>query len=118
MGALYGTTRGAPRGIYDIYIYDMFHHSKTTAEDERNSKGLVFCAAVRCVVCVRVHLHAVREDAVHAVFHLGVLVLQVVEALLLPLALLLQHVHVLPVDPDGEGRGSVQDPVQLGIGDG
>ena len=69
-------------------------------------------------LCVRVHLHAVREDAVHAVFHLGVLVLQVVEALVLPPALLLQRVHVLPVDPDGEGRGSVQDPVQLSIGDG
>ena len=50
-----------------------------------------------------IHLHAVREDAVHAVFHLRVLALQVVEALVLSLALLLQRVHVLPVDPDGEG---------------
>lgn len=46
--------------------------------------------------------HAVHEDAVHAVSHVGVSSLQILEVLPLLVVLFLQSLHVLTVNPDGE----------------
>lgn len=61
----------------------------------------------------RRHLHAVCENAVHAVGHHCVFVLQVFQLVFLSAVLLLQDVDLLPVDPNGDGRRSVQDVLQL-----
>ena len=59
------------------------------------------------------HLHAVQEDAVYAFRHLRETLSQVLELLALSPVLLLQNIHVLTVNPDGEWRGSIENPLQL-----
>lgn len=66
-------------------------------------------------ICGLQYLHAVCEYAVHTVGHLGVFFLQVPELFALSLSLLLQDVDLLPVDPDGERRRSVQHVLQLRV---
>lgn len=57
--------------------------------------------------------HAVHEDAVHAISHVGVAPLKILEVLPLLMVLFLQSLHVLTVNPDGERRGPVQELLQL-----
>lgn len=57
--------------------------------------------------------HAIHEDAVHAVSHVGVASLQILEVLPLLVVLFLQSLYVLTVNPDGERRRAVQELLQL-----
>lgn len=59
------------------------------------------------------HLHAVHEDVVHSICNLCIPLLQVLEASGLLLVLVQQGLNVLPVDPNGHGRGPVQNVLQL-----
>lgn len=59
------------------------------------------------------YLHAVHEDVVHVVSHVGVAPLQILEVLPLLDVLFLQSLNVLTVNPDGERRGPVQELLQL-----
>lgn len=55
------------------------------------------------------HLHAVHEDVVHSICNLCIALLQVLEAPGLLLVLIHQGLNVLPVYPNGDGRGPVQN---------
>lgn len=59
------------------------------------------------------HLHAVHEDIVHSVCNFCIPLLEVLEASGLLLVLVHQGLNVLPVDPNGDGRGPVQKVLQL-----
>lgn len=60
-----------------------------------------------------IELRAVLEDVLHSILHQPKALLQVLKAPLLPLLPIQQIIDALTVHPDGEGRGAVEELLQL-----